>query len=250
VAEIAEFHDPRLVAIYDAVNGYGPGEQPDLCAGVAAEVGARTVADLGCGTGMVSLHLAGLGYEVTGVDPSPAMLAVARAQPGAGAVRWRVGGPEQLDAGAADLAVMTGHVAQFLLTDDALRTTLAGLHRALRPGGRLAFESRDPRAREWERWTREASSTRVVDAVAGPVETWSEAEGGPDADGVVPYANHYVFARTGEHLVSSAALRFRSEDELRAALAETGFAVDRIHGDWDLRPVGPTTPELIVIAST
>lgn len=250
MAEIAEFHDRRLVAIYDAVNGYGPGEQPDLCAGVAAEVGARTVADLGCGTGMVSLHLAALGYEVTGVDPSPEMVAVAKAKPGAGAVRWRVGGAEQLDPGAADLAVMTGHVAQFLLTDDALRTTLAGLHRALRSGGHLVFESRDPRAREWERWTREASSVRVEDPVAGPITTWSEARGEPDAAGVVAYANHYLFERTGEHLVSTAALRFRPEAELRAALAAAGFTVARVHGDWDLHPVGPDTPELILVAST
>ena len=41
---------------------------------------------------------------------------------------------------------MTGHVAQFFLTDEHWRAALTALHAALRPGGRLAFESRNPDA--------------------------------------------------------------------------------------------------------
>ena len=37
---LAEFSDPRLVAIYDSVNAYGPGEQPDFYRGLATEIGA------------------------------------------------------------------------------------------------------------------------------------------------------------------------------------------------------------------
>jgi 2-polyprenyl-3-methyl-5-hydroxy-6-metoxy-1,4-benzoquinol methylase len=42
--------------------------------------GIRTVLDIGCGTGSLSLILAGLGCDVTGIDLSPAMLAHARAK--------------------------------------------------------------------------------------------------------------------------------------------------------------------------
>jgi SAM-dependent methyltransferase len=42
--------------------------------------GSKSLLDLGCGTGRHDLLLAGMGYEVTGVDLSEEMLAVARAQ--------------------------------------------------------------------------------------------------------------------------------------------------------------------------
>ena len=50
---IVEFTDPRLVAVYETVNAYEPGTQPEFYLGLAAEVGARSVVDLGCGTGLI-----------------------------------------------------------------------------------------------------------------------------------------------------------------------------------------------------
>lgn len=41
---------------------------------------AGAILDIGCGTGSLSMILAGLGYEVTGIDLSPAMLALAEAK--------------------------------------------------------------------------------------------------------------------------------------------------------------------------
>ncbi len=83
-----EFTDPRQVAIYDAVNSYEPGSQPDFYLGVAEEIGAQNVVDLGCGTGTITLEFARRGYRVIGVDPSPAMLEAAQQKPGAEGVRW------------------------------------------------------------------------------------------------------------------------------------------------------------------
>ena len=39
-----------------------------------------TVLDMGCGTGSLSVVLAGLGHSVTGIDVSPAMISLARAK--------------------------------------------------------------------------------------------------------------------------------------------------------------------------
>jgi SAM-dependent methyltransferase len=243
---LVEFTDPRLVAVYDAINAYGPGEQPDFYAGLARERGAATVVDLGCGTGMLTRRLAEQGYRMIGIDPAPAMLAVARRRPGAGAVRW-IDGDASLVAGVdADLAIMTGHVAQFFLTDEQWHAALVALHAALRPGGALAFESRDPDARGWEQWTRDAVVT-VDDADAGPIETWSEVAG--VADGIVSYTIHYRFEATGETLTAPGRLRFRSAGELDRSLADAGFAVEQVYGDWDRRAPGATTGELVVVAS-
>jgi SAM-dependent methyltransferase len=244
---IAEFDDPHLVAIYDTINAYGPGEQPDFYAQLAADIGARTIVDLGCGTGLLTRDLAGRGYTMIGIDPSPEMLAVARRGSHGDQVRWINGNAPDTDTGTpgADLALMSGHVAQFFVADDAWATALTALHEALRPGGTLAFESRNPDNREWERWTR-AAALSMDDPNAGPVETWSEVL--DISDGVVSYENHYLFTATGVDVVSTARLRFRTLAELQASLDDAGFAIESVYGTWARGPVAPENPELIVVA--
>lgn len=243
---LVEFTDPRLVAIYDAVNAYSPDAQPGFYAGLAAELGAATIVDLGCGTGMVTCDLAARGHRMIGVDPSPAMLSVARERPDGASVRWVDGGPAEVAGVGADLAIMSGHVAQFFLTEDAWHGALVGLRAALRSGGALAFETRNPAAREWESWTRDASA--IVDAPGiGRIETWSDFDAADD--GIVSYTNHYRYVATGEELVAPGRLRFRSYAEIDSSLADAGFTVDRTFGDWDRRPFDPTSRELIVVAT-
>ncbi len=244
--DIAEFTDPRLVAIYDTVNPYADGTQPHFYAALAAELGASSIVDLGCGTGQITCALAAQGYRMTGVDPAPGMLAVARERPHAAAVHWILGDAREIGRPAADLAIMTGHVAQLFVTDEGWAETLTSLHDALAPGGRLAFETRNPQAREWERWTREFS-VATDDPRAGRIEAWSEVH--DVADGIVSYVNHYAFAATGEELVSRGRLRFRTIDELTSSLAGAGFSIERVYGDWDRRPSAPAARELIVVAA-
>jgi SAM-dependent methyltransferase len=241
-----EFSDPRLVDIYDTVNRYRPDAQPGFYVELAAELGATTIVDLGCGTGLITAELARAGFRMIGVEPSPRMLEIARRRPGCEHVRWIDGDATALGTPFADLAIMTGHVAQFFLTDVAWDQALSALHHAMRPAGHLAFETRNPRAREWEGWTA-AFRTTCEDPVAGRVDTWVELD--DERDGIVSYAIHYAFAATGEELVAPSRLRFRTEAELTESLSTAGFMIDRLHGDWDRRPAGPTTPELIIVAT-
>jgi SAM-dependent methyltransferase len=242
----AEFCDPRLVAIYDTVNAYRPDAQPGFYLQLAAESDAGLVIDLGCGTGLITCELARAGHDVIGVDPSLAMLDVARRRGNGTGVRWIVGDATALGTPGADLAIMTGHVAQFFVTDDDWDAVLATLHSALRPGGRLAFETRNPGAREWEQWF-PTRRTAALDPAAGRVETWVEVH--EVASGIVSCTNHYRFIDAGGELLSPHRLRFRTEQELRVSLAGAGFAVEHVYGDWDRRPAGPVTRELVVVAS-
>src|SRR6476646_7199341 len=106
---------------------------------------------------------------------------------------------------------MTGHVAQVFVDDEAWRTTLQHLHQALTPEGTLAFESRNPTARGWEAWTREATR-RTVSIAQGRFEVWHEVI---DVD--LPRVTHDTLARdlrTGEQTRTRDVLAFRSHAQL------------------------------------
>jgi SAM-dependent methyltransferase len=244
VAGWEEFNDPRLVALY---NLWGP-SRPDLefYLRLAAELSASSVADIGCGTGLLACELARRGHQMTGVDPSPVMLDVARRRPGGRRVRWIEGDASLLEEARYDLAVMSGHVAQVIADDQRWQETLAATHRALRPGGRVAFESRNPSAREWAAWTPQASRRQLRHPALGPVEVWQQVLA-VQGD-LVTSEIHYRFP-DGEELVSTSELRFRTQAELTRSLTDAGFSVEQLAGDWDRRPVEPDSPELIFVAA-
>lgn len=239
----AEFHDPRLVVVYDAA--YGWSRDDDFFRSVVNETPAARVLDLGCGTGRLTLALAAAGHTVTGVDPAAASLAAARAKPGADRVTWIEGSSAVLPSLAFDVAVMTSHVAQFFVTDGQWRRVLADLKGALRPGGRLTFDSRDPAARKWEDWNPVDSRRTITLPDGGQVGAWTEVISA--TGGVVDYAIHYLMP-DGDELLAEGTLRFRTEPELRTSLRDAGFAVEQIYGGWNREPIGAPDGEFLVIA--
>jgi SAM-dependent methyltransferase len=162
---------------------------------------------------------------VVGVDPARASLDVARTKPGADAVRWIQGDATTLPPLTADLAFMTGNVAQVFLTDEEWMSTLAGIHSALRPGGRLAFESRDPEKQAWREWTRERTYLDTQLDGVGRLRTWTDlAEVAPP---FITFENTLILP-DGETLRSTSTLRFRSRDELERSLVLGGYTVDEV----------------------
>jgi SAM-dependent methyltransferase len=242
----SEFSDPRLVAVYDTVNPIA--EYETFYLDLAAKLSASSIIDIGCGTGLLTCELAKRGHRLIGVEPSNVMLAVARRRHCGEQVEWIEGDALRLGEVGADLAIMTGHVAQIIRDDEVWSATLAAIREALRPGGRVAFESRNPLARPWTAWTPQASRCRVEDAVVGPVEVWFQD---PKVDGdLVCYDIHYLFARSGEELVSHTELRFRTRAELSRSLSDAGFSVESVFGDWDGRPADAASRELIFVAAS
>lgn len=218
------FAHPRLAGIYDANDA----DRSDLDAylAIADELGARSLLDVGCGTGTLACLAAARGLSVVGVDPADASLQVARAKPEASAVRWLLGDATTLPPLQVDLATMTGNVAQVFLDDGEWQATLAGVHAALRPSGHLVFEVRDPARRAWEKWTPERSRSRVRDAAGGVVETWVEV-----TDVSLPTVSFrwsFRFESDGETLTSDSTLRFRERDEIEADLANAGFGMPEV----------------------
>lgn len=214
-------------------------------AGVAQELRAQHVLDLGCGTGTLARLLASHGHAVVGIDPDPGMLRVARSKPGAENVDWRLGYCDSADSAWADLAIMSGHVAQVFVAEESWEGALQHLHRALRVGGTLAFETRNPRARGWERWTR-AATLRTVHTGEGAVEFWHETV---SVD--LPQVTYDTFMRnlpSGKETCDRNILAFRDHDALGGSLLRAGYEVSGVFGDWTRGPVTDESPEIITIA--
>lgn len=212
---------------------------------LALDSGARAAVDLGCGTGTLARLLASQGVDVLAVDPDEAMLQVARAKDHVGNVEWRLGDSRDLGAETADFAVMSGHVAQVFTDDESWLNTLNDLHHALKPGGILAFESRNPNARKWEGWTRD-QTLRVLGTPDGDVEFWHETVS--VALPLVAYDTFTRNLRTHEEQVNRDVLSFRDETRLRTSLNDCGFEVTEVFGNWNRQPAAEDQPELIVLA--
>lgn len=127
-------HDER----YDAVNG---GFNEFLFD--AAEIGERDrVLDIGCGNGQVTRLAAGrapLG-GATGIDLSAPMLATARTRAeaeGVANVTFEQGDVQVFPFGEGAFDVALSRFAVMFFADPV--AAFANVHRALRPGGRLAF---------------------------------------------------------------------------------------------------------------
>ncbi|KPI17609.1 Methyltransferase domain-containing protein [Streptomyces sp. OV198] len=215
------FGHPPLATIYDPLDP----DRSDLDAylRMAEEFGAHQVLDIGCGTGVFALLLADRGIEVLGIDPAQASVDVARAKPGSERVHWVCGDATALPPLQVDLTTMTANVAQAIVDPDTWQKTLRGAYEALRPGGHLVFETRDPARRAWTEWTRE-NSYRVTEIPGvGAVEYWVELieVSGP----LVTFRQTYVFAADRQALTSDSTLRFREREEVERDLVAHGYVV-------------------------
>jgi SAM-dependent methyltransferase len=126
-----------------------------LLGGFAERVGTGgSVADLGCGTGVATAHLASLGLSVLGLDLSMAMLGVARREhPG-----LRFGQGSMLDLPLADgaLAGVVSWYSSIHTPDGELPRLFGEFHRVLAPGGHLllAFQAGEAPLRLDRPWGR------------------------------------------------------------------------------------------------
>ena len=162
---------------------------------------------------------------------------------------WLSDDARMVDAGRSfDLVTMTGHAFQELLTDGDVRMVLSNVRRHLDPGGRFAFDVRNPADKAWEGWTPDRSSVRIETPSGESVEVVHALERTIEPD-LVEFTSTYRFAGSPAPLVSRGLLRFIDPEHLRTLLEGVGFRIHGWFGDWDRTPVTPSSAEIIVVAT-
>ncbi len=194
-------------------------------AGLLPEDRPARILDLGCGPGLYAQRLAGLGYEVTGIDFSPASIAYAREQAGnAGlTIRYDLQDLRNAEYGAGyDLAMLIFGEFNVFKPADA-RLILQKIYAALADCGRLVLEPHPF-----------AAIRKTGEEPLG----WFTAERGLfsekphlyleesfwDADRAASTTRFYIVdLETGEVEQHSASMQAYTDEEYAALLAESGF---------------------------
>lgn len=138
-----------------------------------------TILDVGCGTGSLALLAARVEPQaaITGLDPDPEILAVARGKDAEGRVRWLTGlGDALVDSvGAESMDAVTSSLVLHQCPLAVKRAILASMFAVLRPGGRLVIADYGLQRTKLMRF-----AFRFVQFADGKTDTQ------PNADGIVP----------------------------------------------------------------
>lgn len=105
---------------------------------------------MGCGTGRLTTHFAKAGYHITAIDPNEEAIECAKEKFHSDELKWIVGDSSDLQKQAFDAVIMTANVAQIFLTEESWKRTISDICRALKPGGQLIFDTRNPLTKVWE----------------------------------------------------------------------------------------------------
>jgi len=216
---------PRLAEIYDLDSGWSTDRDFYLeLAGSGPGGAGQKILDLGCGTGLLCNAYAAKNHDVTGVDPSAAMLDVARRKPHGNDIEWVLCSAQTFRTDKRfDLIIMTGHAFQVLLEDADILQTFTTMKTHLAEGGVIVFESRNPQIDWAKQWDYEMTIDKP-----GVVESRRFITMKNDR---MTFELRYQFA--DETLTSNSELRFSCREEIEHFLKLSDLYSENVFGDWD-----------------
>jgi SAM-dependent methyltransferase len=241
-----EYNDPIMASIYDSNNQHDPFEKK-FYFDFANAINAKKIIDLGCGTGLLTIPLSELGYQVIGVEPAESMLDIAKQKPNSKTIKWLKGDALDLSEENADLVIMTAHVAQFLLEDEYFLCCLQSINKSLKKGGYLVFDSRNKLLSVDELgWPQKDTPKEKYDPINGKTLWWVEIL--VINNNRITYEIHTLIVETQNVLTSINELIFRSKEEITNFLLQSNFIVEKIYGNWDKQDLKKDSPEFIFVA--
>ncbi|WP_010289203.1 class I SAM-dependent methyltransferase [Kurthia massiliensis] len=230
-----------IPVVYDTLNRWA--KDADFFSGLVKRFNPETMADLGCGTGRLTLRFAEY-TNVTGIDPNAEALDIAKQKPQADRVKWVQGESAQLEDEAYDLVLMTANVSQLFVDDAEWQQVVADAYRSLKKDGRFVFDTRNPKAHIWDRWMRD-DSPDIATIGDKTYEVHNAYKG---------YKNEvFTFTETlyeGDEEVTSVEiqLRFREMEAWKNSLTAAGFTVET-YGDFTWREADKFSEDLVFIAT-
>jgi SAM-dependent methyltransferase len=239
------FSDADDAALYDLLNPWDPELSPGDRFYHELVMAAHSVLDVGCGTGAMLACARDRGHRgsLVGLDPDRAALDRARRRAD---IDWVEGTAADARWNSDfDLATMTGHAFQFLVTDHDLRASLTAIHAALRESGRFVFETRHPQARAWQDWN-PSNRSDIIGPAGTTLRVWHEVES-VDND-VVTFTGTTAEPNGTVLRVDRASLRFLDPQALCTFLGVVGFQIEAQYGDWYRAPITTASREIITIA--
>jgi SAM-dependent methyltransferase len=232
----AHYDNPALAELYDLDCGWSPARDFYLSLASSAP---RSILDLGCGTGLICNEFAARGHAVTGVDPSPAMLDIARRKQHGGTIEWILSTAQNYrSAKRFDLIIMTGHAFQVLLDEQEVEAAFDTIRMHLKPGGIAVFESRNPAINWADRWNHDY----VLDGQNGPIPVSRRVLS--NNNGLIAFETRYAL-KSGT-LTSASVLRFWTRREIERHAARSALVGERLMGGWDEAPFDPETSEELI----
>jgi SAM-dependent methyltransferase len=248
-----------LARLYDLDLLDDPGDV-DLYVAIAARTGGP-ILELACGSGRLAIPLASEGYDVTGVDLEPAMLARARAAADeagpdvARHLRWVQADIRDLalpEAGSYRLAFI-GLNSLFLLADRREQAAaLATLARHLASGGLVVIDAWLPDAEDLARFDGRLMLEWVrVDPDTGHHVTKTGAALHDAANGVVRLTSLFDEGVPGGapvRWIREDRLKLVGADDLRTMAEAADLVVETIAGTYDLDPLAPGSERAVLVA--
>jgi SAM-dependent methyltransferase len=218
---------------------------------LARETGGP-VLELGCGTGRVLLEIAKLGLPCTGLDLSSAMLARLRAKGAPANLALAQAPMQRFDLGPARFALIFAafRAFQHLYSVEDQLACLACVRRHLAPGGAFAFDVFNPRlARMGAAEEPEAPGVRFT--IDGEEVVRYESVRRDAGAQLLSVRMRYAREGAGREVASEEVefqMRWFYRFELEHLLARAGFGDVTIYGDFERRPFGTDSPDIVAVA--
>lgn len=244
---LEEFRDPQT---YDLVDAGYEDDRP-LIEQWARSLGGPLL-DLACGSGRMAIILAEQGYQVTGVDITPEMIAWGRqkAAQQSVAIDWVVA-----DARAFHLQkqfqfiFMLEHAFQFFLSRADQEALLACVREHLAPEGCFLFETRNPSPRnlyeirqdEPRRFTTPDGRQLVITDDQPVYDPMTQIQ---------HYTSYFHWRHPDgrqETKTKRTALRYVYPQEIEALLFHSGFQIRSCYGSWQQEPLTAASREMIYV---
>lgn len=259
---MTQLYQGELAQLYDVAVPDWPGEigfYRQLVQQIPA--GQRTVLEIACGTGRVTVQLATSDVPIVGIDLSDEMLTYAKSKSeGLSNVCWVLADMRSFElAETFGLAIVPAYSFQLLLTETDQVACLRQIARHLKPGARLVLhlEQHDP---AWldslpqHKFTPFEASGETTHPGTGQRIRVSYAWSYDTAERIVAVIIRYEIIGNSGKIASSTdrgplRMHCTSHLHLQGQLEAAGLATDAVYGDFLGQPYDSSSDEVIWIAS-